>query len=146
MWATRLQLFLFVSYFFPTICFWANTSYNLNSIEILLFLELIFPATKCCALITFQSSNLGWFDKDSEDWIKAFLSIGINSPDLSKLSDITIDMFLANLSKELLLENKLVTAIGVGLIVPWFNVSSRLLAFKLNININIRKKYFIINN
>jgi hypothetical protein len=44
--------------------------------------------------------------------------MGINKPDLSKLSEITEEIFFPIFSREELLENKSVTAIGVGLTVP----------------------------
>jgi len=78
--------------------------------------------------------------------MKAFLSIEINNPDLSKLSEITDEIFSPSFSKDESGEYRLVIAIGVGFTVPWLNVNSSALAL-----IDIKQKsivmiYFIFNN
>jgi len=78
--------------------------------------------------------------------MKAFLSIEINSPDLSKLSETTDEIFSPSFSNDESDEYKFVIAIGVGFTVPWLNVNSSALAL-----INIKQKtivkiYFIFNN
>ena len=78
--------------------------------------------------------------------MKAFLSIEINSPDLSKLSETTDEIFSPSFSKDESAEYRFVIAIGVGFTVPWLNVNSSALAL-----INIKQKtivkiYFIFNN
>ena len=118
MCATLLQFFSLVSYFFPTICFCWKTSNNLNSTDIFPLLDEIFPETKCCAFINFQSSNLGLLDRDWLSWINDLLSIGKKSPDLSKLSEITVEIFLPTLVNCEFFEYSSVTAIGVGLTLP----------------------------
>jgi hypothetical protein len=50
--------------------------------------------------------------------MKAFLSIEINSPDLSKLSETTDEIFLPSFSRDESDEYKFVIAIGVGFTVP----------------------------
>ena len=110
---------------------WAKTSYNLNSTDILSPFLLILPDTRCWDLITFQSSNLGPWAKDFGLCIKAFWSIGKKSPERSKLSDITTDIFLPILFSNWFEEKKLVIAIGVGFIVPWVIVKSKAIIFVL---------------
>ena len=56
--------------------------------------------------------------------MKAFLSIEINRPDLSKLSETTDEIFSPSFSKNESEEYILVIAIGVGFTVPWLNVNS----------------------
>ena len=50
--------------------------------------------------------------------MKAFLSIEINKPDLSKLSEITDEIFSPSFSKDESEEYIFVIAIGVGFTVP----------------------------
>ena len=72
--------------------------------------------------------------------------MGINKPDLSKLSEITEEIFFPIFSREELLENKSETAIGVGLTVPCVSVSSNEKAFddrKSKIK-NLKKNFIII--
>jgi hypothetical protein len=50
--------------------------------------------------------------------MKAFLSIEINKPDLSKLSETTDEIFSPSFSNDESVEYRFVIAIGVGFTVP----------------------------
>ena len=79
----------------------------------------------------------------SQEWAAngiLLLSIGMNKPDLSKLSEISIEIFFPILNSSFFNENKSVIAIGVSLIVPWVKVTSKakiLTENKMVINIMI---------
>ena len=61
---------------------------------------------------------------DSSSWIKDLLSKGLNNPDLSRLLEITIEIFFPILLALALSEKKFVTAIGIALTVPSETVTS----------------------
>ena len=78
--------------------------------------------------------------------MKAFLSIEINSPDLSKLSETTDEIFSPSFSNDESVEYRFVIAIGVGFTVPWLNVNSSALTSISNKQKNIVKIYFNAKN
>jgi hypothetical protein len=85
MWPTLRQLFGTVVNANAIISLAASTSHNLNSTLNFSSTLLTLPVISACALIKFQSSNLGFRLAMSGACKKASLLKGLNNPDVLKL-------------------------------------------------------------
>ena len=96
MWATLLQLEGVVVKANALISWVAARSQSLNSTLSLSSFIKSLPVTKACAVISLQSSNLGFKCAISGFWTNASLSSGLNKPVDLKFFSITEDIRLPN--------------------------------------------------
>ena len=74
------------------ISFPANTSHSLNSTRNFSSIKFTFPVINACALIKFQSSNLGFKLAISGACKNASLFNGLNNPDVFKFFSTTLEI------------------------------------------------------
>ena len=95
--------------------------------------------------LTKVGKNISTVISDNLERSGLFLSIDKKSPDLSKLSEITVEIFLPTFVICVFFEYSSVTAIGVGFTLPCVRVTSNEWTLKLKNKKKVIKKNFFIN-